>query len=612
MRLVASANGSAGMPAEPVIPVAFLGRTSTLEMQDPVASMRRQVRTCQDALPDGCQIVASYWDIESGGLDLDQRGRSNAWRQFPDIGIPRDGGLQDLLADAAGDTPQFAAVICAEIERAGRDFLASLQLEKKLAASGTPIFAADEPISIEGVSESALLVRRTRQGYAEFFRYQIKKNTWGGLVQHSIDGWNIGKAGYGYLAERVPHPIPLKASQGRTKTRLILDPNRAPIVAQMFTWRTIDKLGQPAIAERLNTAGIPAPDGAAGWTAQTVAAILANPKYTGHMVYGRRRLRNGRRRRVPPAQWFWSPQPVHPVIVDRVIWEAAQHIGAEHATSRDGTGLNTHPATTRFYPYRSHVLCKDCQRRMSGCPKGRRKEFIYYRCPHDPANPRHATASPAHPRTVQAPETRLDQLAGDFFARYAFGPERAALLAAQLPATDADATAARDAAKADLNAKLKRNGTALDAQIIAQEQLPADPADDTANEMRARIRARCAELTAERQQLKAQLDALDATTPQAADTSLLDELPFAGNILPDLPPRLKARLFQAFNLTILWNKPGNQATVWVEITDATLQALPAILNPRQDGYHDTAPDQPEPVGDLDNPPITGPMFHRSG
>jgi hypothetical protein len=194
--------------------------------------------------------------------------------------------------------------------------------------------------------------------------------------------------------------------------------------------------------------------------------------------------------------------------------------------------------------------------------------------------------------------------------RYLFGPERAALLAAQLPATDADA--ARDTAKADLQAKLKRDDTAMNAQILAREDLPADPADDTAAEIRARIRQRFAELTAERRQLQAQLDALDATTPRTADTSLLDELPLADDILPDMPPRLKARLFQAVNLIILWNKPANQATVWVEITEATLRALPAILDPRQDGYHDTAPDQAEPVGVLDKTPITGPMLDRGG
>ncbi len=124
--------------------------------------------------------------------------------------------------------------------------------------------------------------------------------------------------------------------------------------------------------------------------------------------------------------------------------------------------------------------------------------------------------------------------------------------------------------------------------------------------MRTRIRGRFAELHAEREQLQSQLDTLTAIVPQAADTSLLDELPLAGDILPGLPDDLKARLIDGFELQILWNKPGQQATVHAEITEATLRALPALLNPGQDGYDDTSEhstDQLEAVEDLFEAPI---------
>jgi hypothetical protein len=109
--------------------------------------------------------------------------------------------------------------------------------------------------------------------------------------------------------------------------------------------------------------------------------------------------------------------------------------------------------------------------------------------------------------------------------------------------------------------------------------------------MRTRIRVRFSDLHAEREQLNTQLAALAAARPKAADTTLLDELPLAGDILLGLPPDLKTRLFEAFDLQILWNKPGRQATVFAEITDATLKALPAILNPDLDGYDDTSEDR---------------------
>ena len=231
------------------------------------------------------------------------------------------------------------------------------------------------------------------------------------------------------------------------------------------------------------------------------------------MVYGRSRTRNGRRVRVPATDWLWSPDLAHPAIVDRATWDAAQDIAAGHSTSRDGDEPNTHPATLRTYPYRSRVHCRDCRRRMAGSTYGPRAQSTYYRCPHDPANPRHAAASSDHPRTVQAPETLLDQITGRFFADRIFGPGRAALLAAQLPATDADAAADRDAQAAALQARLKRIDAAQNSQIIELEELPADPADTAAAAMRARIRARFADLHTERQQIQTQLTALAKTTP---------------------------------------------------------------------------------------------------
>jgi hypothetical protein len=361
------------------------------------------------------------------------------------------------------------------------------------------------------------------------------------------------------------------------------------VVEQIFTWRVTHKLGMPTIAARLNAdpARYPAPRPGSGWTTQTVYAILGNPKYTGHMVYGRVRTRNGRRVAVPPDQWLWSPQPAHPAIIDRPTWEAAQSFGAEHGTSRDGHALNKHPAATRTYAYRGRVRCRDCRRRMAGLTYGP-APLVYYQCPHNPARPKDAAGHPGHPRTVKAPEARLDQITGLFFAEHVFGPRRAEFLAAQLPATDQAAEADRDAQAATLTARLKQLDTAQRAQILGLEQLSLDPADTAASAMRARITDRFAELHAEREQTQAQLDALAAEIPKAADPSLLDELPLAGDILPGLDPGLKARLFDAFDLQILWNKPGRQATVFAEITEATLRALPALLNPGQGGYDDTA------------------------
>jgi site-specific DNA recombinase len=184
-----------GGPAEPV-PVAVLARTSTLVLQDPAASLRRQITSSHEWLPEGFYVAGYYWDVESGGLDIEQRGHGS-YEQFTAQGIPRDGGLADLLTEARSPEPKFAAVVCEDIERASRDTYNSLKLERELSDQGILLFATDEPADITGVSPTTILVRRIKQGVAEWFRLQLKEKTWKGLREHSAQGWNIGKVPYG-------------------------------------------------------------------------------------------------------------------------------------------------------------------------------------------------------------------------------------------------------------------------------------------------------------------------------------------------------------------------------------------------------------------------------
>src|SRR6201985_1335669 len=260
------APGAAAGPGE-VVPVAFIGRTSTL-MQDPVASLRRQVRKSKEWLPAGFQIVAWYWDVESGGLDLEQRSQGDAWQAAARADIPGDGGVLDLLRAAKSPVPPFAFVICEDIERSARDNYNSLKLERHLRDEGIAIFANDEPFNVAGVNATTILVRRVKQGVAEWYRLQLKEKVWEGLKEHNYEGWNIGPHPHGYVAERHTHPNPMKAAAGRTKTRLAVDPDRAPVITQIFRWRVTAQLGVPPIRGRLNADPVayPPPHPERGWT----------------------------------------------------------------------------------------------------------------------------------------------------------------------------------------------------------------------------------------------------------------------------------------------------------------------------------------------------------
>jgi len=552
--------------------------------------------------------VACYWDIESGGIDLEDRSKTTSYQQFTAAGLPRDGGMADLLAEAAAPEPRFAAVVCEDIERSGRDTFNALKLERELSDHGVMLFATDEPAGIAGANATTVLVRRVKQGVAEWFRLQIKDKAWKGLQEHSLAGWNIGPAPYGYLPDRTPHPVPYKAAQGRTKTRLALDPDRALVVAAIFQWRTEDHHGAGAIAARLGASPDACPP-AAGWTAYAVRAILANPKYTGHMVFGRRRTIKGRTRQMPPDQWLWSPEPAHPAIITRQMWDAAQAEGQAHSTSRDGHDLNSHPQTRRSYRLRGRVRCRACQHRMSGITRPSSRyysdepdaEYTYYACPPN----RHR--DPDHPRSLSIREEPLIDLIRQFFNDRIFGPDRAALLASQIPATSADASQRRQNETARLAQRLRHIDAAEDAharEIEALTHADASPAAITA--LRTRLIQRFTELETERADISTQLAALTADAGQDQHPELLGNLPMiAGALGDDAPLAFEQRLYDAFSIELLYKHGMHQVTLFATITDSTPDALAAIiaLSENPDGTTTLTPRDHQLFSDLTQRPM---------
>ena len=603
-------------PPAPV-PVAVLARTSTLYLQDPLASLQRQYRSCEEWLPQGWYVARFFWDVESGAIDIEDRSQTASYAPFTAAGLPRDGGMAELLEEAAGPEPAFSVVVCEDIERSGRDTFNALKLERELQDRGVPLFATDEPANVADISPTTVLVRRVKQGVAEYFRLQIKKKAWEGLRQHTLSGWNIGAAPYGYLADRVTHPVPLKAAQGRTKTRLLLDPLRGPVVAAIYTWRVEDHLGVPTITMRLNADhdAYPPPDGQY-WLEATVAVILANPKYTGYMVYGRRRKtgRGNTRRLVPPEQWIWSPEPSHAAIITRDVFDAAQAIAAEHRTAGDDPNASPQPLARRSYPLRGRVRHRSCQRRMCGTTRTAVRYWAegpdylntYYKCTHDTDNPKHAAAHPDHPRTVTIRQDTLIALIRDFFDTRVFGPDRAALLAQQIPATAAQAAEAHARDRDRLAKELARIDLAQRSQITQIDTLDPDPANTTAQAMRHRCYERFAELQADRDTVQAQLDTLNRATAHDTDAWLLDLIPLLADTIDLHPDHIQAALYQVFDIQALYKDDMNQVTLFATITTSTPQAVAAIL---ADTGHDptsagTLSPQPPPAP----PPLT--LWHN--
>jgi hypothetical protein len=202
-----------------------------------------------------------------------------------------------------------------------------------------------------------------------------------------------GRPPYGYrLADAGPHPNKAHAAWGRRAHRLEPDPVTAPVVAWMFAQRLAGH-SVARITRALNDAGIPCPSAAdpkrdphrsgAAWTLATVAAILANPRYTGRQVWNRQRTDSdlidpantslGHRpvqRWNLPAGWVISHRPAHPAIVSEAAYIAAQDASAPRGPAG--------PATRR-YLLAGLLRCDRCGRRLESAWSNGRPA---YRCRH--------------------------------------------------------------------------------------------------------------------------------------------------------------------------------------------------------------------------------------
>ncbi|NUR03994.1 MAG: recombinase family protein [Streptomyces sp.] len=400
-----------------VVVVAWLGRTSTFDLQDPTLSLPRQLRVCQRALPEGAVITAHFYDVESGRTALADRGRGAAHEQM-DIPVPRDGDIGALLREASRPDRRFDAVICESIDRIARRARVATEFEYRLEQAGVVLWAADEPIRMVGASRrgrsaTEVLIRRVKQGVAEWYVTELLEKSWAGFETHTEQGYNVGKPCYGYRARRVPHPVPARRAKGMKKTLLKAHPVEGPVVSKCFTWRVAEEFSYRQIADRLNADPLthppPTPVDAARaagrWTTSSVREVLTNPKHTGHMVWNRRaRKAAGGNRLDPVGEWVWSTTPVHEALVDLETFVRAQQIAERRQRSRPAPGANRHPQTKRIHRLRGYVFCALCGRRIHGKPS-RTDHLLRVRAqggiPAGRASTQHLDARGHHPRPAR-------------------------------------------------------------------------------------------------------------------------------------------------------------------------------------------------------------------
>ncbi|MER5883076.1 recombinase family protein [Streptomyces sp. NPDC001941] len=320
--------------------VAFLGRVSTKDNQNPASSIPRQVVLASARLEAGEEFAAYFWDVESGMLPPELRGLGDL-EMYDSLGVstPRDGGLQDLIEQA--DPLGLTHVLAERSDRVARAMLTSLTVEHQLERLGVEVIYANEPVG--GTKSGWLRNRRYGQAEAEIYLTVMKEMSAGGQVQHAVQGYNHGYPPYPYIAV-VDESAPVRSGRfgGRPKRRLVRHPDdrRFDTAKELCRLRREEHLSTGQIIAVLSSDPERYPT-ETPWTYNRVDGLIANPKLSGYQVYNRKASRTGRpgySRANPLSKWEWSPQPVHEAVVTIEEWAEAQKVTADMRADRSTGG----------------------------------------------------------------------------------------------------------------------------------------------------------------------------------------------------------------------------------------------------------------------------------
>ena len=308
--------------------------------------------------------MASFFDVDCS--------RALAWGRRPQAAA--------LLAALADPDRGWDAIMVGEFERAfyGDQFE---KLAPVFAAHGVQVWLPelDGPADIGNELHLSLLRMLGAHSRREVQRSRFRPKA---AMRAQVEGQGRtmgGRPPYGYrLVDAGPHPNKAHARWGWRALRLDPDPETAPHVRWMFDQRLAGR-SITSIARDLNERGVPCPSQAdaernphrsgQAWIWQTVAAILANPRYTGRQTWNRQGTETGPlddaddvlgraavRRWNTLHDWVISDVVVHPALVSDEDFVAVQ---AMYTTPSPADG------STREFVLTGLLFCQVCERRLS-------------------------------------------------------------------------------------------------------------------------------------------------------------------------------------------------------------------------------------------------------
>lgn len=225
--------------------VGYYRFSSRTQNEASIEQQRERVRRW--ATSQGLQVVREYDDPARTGTNTDRPGFQQMLRELPSI------------------KPAYVAVW--KNDRLGRDRSDLLRVKNTIRLAGARLHY------IEGFSPTddpdSILVEGLSDAFAEYYSRQLAVNIRRGVEYNAKNALSNGRKIFGFLT-------------GPDK-RYVLDPDTAPVVAQVFADYARGKSMQ-RIADDLNATGVRTANGYS-FTAKTLNKLMSSRFYIGEYSY---------------------------------------------------------------------------------------------------------------------------------------------------------------------------------------------------------------------------------------------------------------------------------------------------------------------------------------
>ena len=257
--------------------------------------------------------------------------------------------FQKMIRDA--EKGKFDLILCKSISRFARNTVLTLSTIKQLKELNVEVYFDNEHMSTFDPKNEFMFTIMSSMAQEE--SRHISENVRWTVKLKMAKGEAFGNGPYGY-----------KISKLGGKRHMVLDPEKAPIMKQIFDWFD-HGYGMSTVIELLHEKGIPSPKGYKWWKQDTLVRQLKNPAYKGLLVLqktytvdyiGHVRAENmGQRKQ-------YIVENAHTPIVSKEVWERVNDAIRAHYYEKAGDDVQDVMRYAFRGPLAGLIICGICSK----------------------------------------------------------------------------------------------------------------------------------------------------------------------------------------------------------------------------------------------------------